>query len=115
MDNKKDNKLAVAYYRSAAFNERSIRDQKKIVTKFANDHHIEIIREEIDNGYSAADMSRPGLCDFLRSPISNNESEKFEYVIVKDLSRLARSLSELASLDDRMKKAGKKFLIADES
>lgn len=64
----------------------SITNQKRFLTKFCNDHNINIFKIYQDDGFSGASFNRPGFQKMLK----DIENKKINMVITKDLSRLAR-------------------------
>ncbi len=82
---------AVAYYRHSAQDrqENSIPIQRDLVSKFAREHGIEIIREFADYGKSG--LSTEGREDFKKiMEMIVDTSKEFEYVLVLDMSRWGR-------------------------
>lgn len=65
----------------------SIITQRQMLRNYANDHHINIYDEYVDDGWSGTNYDRP---DFKRM-IQDIEDGKVNCVIVKDLSRLGRN------------------------
>ena len=72
----------------------SIRNQRMILQKYAEDHGFRNIEYYIDDGYSGANFNRP---DFKRM-MSDIESGKVATVIVKDQSRLGRDYLQTGML-----------------
>jgi len=64
----------------------SIINQKRMLTKYVEEHGWTVGGYYVDDGYSGTTFSRP---DFLRM-LSDIESKKINMVITKDLSRLGR-------------------------
>ena len=65
----------------------SISNQKLFLKNFSKENSIKIYDIYVDDGYSGANFNRP---DFNRM-IADIEDEKINMVIVKDLSRFART------------------------
>jgi DNA invertase Pin-like site-specific DNA recombinase len=84
---------AVAYYRLAAADADEIELQKKAIREFAQLHEIEIIHEETDNGVSGLLFDRPGFTRLIKDWITNDERD-FEFILMRDVSRLGRFDSE---------------------
>lgn len=72
----------------------SIRNQRMILQKYAEDHGFRNIEYYIDDGYSGANFNRP---DFKRM-MADIESGKVATVIVKDQSRLGRDYLQTGML-----------------
>lgn len=64
----------------------SIANQRKLLLKYARDHHFSIEKEYVDDGYSGTSFCRPA---FSRM-ISDIEQGEIRLVLTKDLSRLGR-------------------------
>ena len=72
----------------------SIRNQKLILQKYADDHGFHNCQFYVDDGYSGADFNRP---DFKRM-MADIESGRIGTVIVKDQSRLGRDYLQTGML-----------------
>ena len=72
----------------------SIRNQKLILQKYADDHGFHNCQFYVDDGYSGADFNRP---DFKRM-MADIEAGKVGAVIVKDQSRLGRDYLQTGML-----------------
>ncbi|PZF72595.1 recombinase family protein [Taibaiella soli] len=85
-------KKAVAYYRHSAEDkqENSVALQRQHTEKFARDHNIEIIHEEVDEGKSGLLATRAGFENLFTYWIENPEAPHFDYVLVYDVSRWGR-------------------------
>lgn len=68
----------------------SITNQRLITTEYADQWEIPIVKEYVDDGESGANFDRPGF----REMIADIKADVINTVIVKDLSRFGRSLSE---------------------
>lgn len=64
----------------------SIITQRQMLRKYADDNHINVYKEYVDDGWSGTNFDRP---DFQRM-IQDIEDGKINCVIVKDLSRFGR-------------------------
>ena len=64
----------------------SIRNQKMLLQKFADENHLRNVRFYVDDGFSGSNFERP---DFKRM-MSDVEDGKISTVIVKDMSRFGR-------------------------
>ena len=64
----------------------SIANQRKLLLKYARDHHFTIQREYADDGYSGTSFCRPAF----RRMIADIERGEIRLVLTKDLSRLGR-------------------------
>ena len=76
---------------------RSIENQIKTLTNYANEHHFEIINIYYDDGYSGSNMDRPGFQQML----NDAKNKVFNVLLIKDLSRLGRKLYQVGTLVDR--------------
>ena len=72
----------------------SIKNQRMILQKYAEDHGFRNIEYYVDDGYSGANFNRP---DFKRM-MADIESGKVATVIVKDQSRLGRDYLQTGML-----------------
>lgn len=64
----------------------SIRNQKMLLQKYADENHLRNVRFYVDDGFSGSNFERP---DFKRM-LSDVEDGKISTVIVKDMSRFGR-------------------------
>lgn len=92
---KKEIKLtrqAVAYYRHSAQDrqENSVEIQQDQVRKFATEHGIEIIREFADKGKSGLSVEGRDEFNAMIHDYVEQEKEKFQFVLVLDVSRWGR-------------------------
>lgn len=85
-------KKAIAYYRHSAEDkqENSVAIQRSHVERFAFEHDIAIIHEEVDEGVSGLLANRPGFERLFDNWIKNFNAPHFEYVLVYDVSRWGR-------------------------
>lgn len=67
---------------------RSIENQIKGLTSFANENSFEIFDVYYDDGYTGANFDRPNFQRML----NDMKNKKFNILLVKDLSRIGRSL-----------------------
>ena len=85
-------KRAVAYYRHSAQDkqEYSVEIQQEHVRKFAADHNIEIIKEFADRGITGVVVKdRDAFNEMIKVYVEGGK-EKFDYVLVFDVSRWGR-------------------------
>lgn len=73
-----------------SFESNSIHNQREIIKTFAKDHDLEIIAEYADDGYSGSNFDRPQF----KKMIEDLKQNKFQTIIVKDLSRFGRDYIE---------------------
>ena len=64
----------------------SISNQRSLLLRYAREHHLTILREYTDDGYSGTTFDRPGF----RQMIADIERGEIRLVLTKDLSRLGR-------------------------
>ena len=85
-------KKGVAYYRHSAEDkqENSVKIQRGHVERFALEHNITIIHEEVDEGVSGLLANRPGFERLFDNWIKNVHAPDFDYVLVYDVSRWGR-------------------------
>jgi len=85
-------KKAIAYYRHSAEDkqENSVAIQRQHTKKFADEHNIEIIHEEVDEGKSGLLATRPAFECLFADWIENINAPHFDYVLVYDVSRWGR-------------------------
>ncbi len=72
----------------------SIRNQKMILQKYADDHGFRNSKFYVDDGYSGANFDRPGFKEMM----SDIQAGKVGTVIVKDQSRLGRDYLQTGML-----------------
>lgn len=65
----------------------SIKNQKSILSKYAQDNNFQNIKFFVDDGYSGTTFTRPAFMEMMELA----ESEKIDTIIVKDHSRLGRN------------------------
>ncbi len=75
---------------------RSIENQVKILTDYAKKNNFEVIDVYIDDGYSGGNQDRP---EFQRM-MHDAKINKFNILLVKDISRLGRSFHQVGKLID---------------
>ena len=75
-------------------NSKSIENQIRILSDYAKGKGFEIYKIYIDDGVSGATLKRKGLKELFRDMYS----KKFNILLIKDLSRLGRSLHKLGEL-----------------
>lgn len=76
---------------------RSIENQIKILSEYAKNNGFNVYRVYYDDGYSGATFDRPQFQEMLR----DMRNQKFNTVLVKDISRLGRSLHKVGELIER--------------
>ena len=86
-----NNSKAALYCRLSKDDEQSgdsvsIETQRMMLAKFCNEHHFEVFDIYVDDGYSGLNFNRPSF----QRLINDLESNKFNILITKDLSRLGR-------------------------
>lgn len=64
----------------------SITNQRKLLTRYAEDIGIQIKKEYVDDGYSGANFNRPAF----KKMLEDVKNKRIDTIIVKDLSRFAR-------------------------
>ena len=87
-----DKKKAVAYYRHSAEDkqENSVTIQREHALKFAEQHRLEVVHEEADEGKSGLVANRPGFDALFTNWVLNPEAPDFDYILVYDVSRWGR-------------------------
>jgi len=107
-------KKAVAYYRHSAEDkqENSVAIQRQHTQKFANEHNVEIIHEEADEGKSGLLGDRPAFERLFANWIENDNAPHFDYVFAYDVSRWGRfqDPDQAAHLTYLCKKRGKEVV-----
>ena len=76
---------------------RSIENQIKTLTNYANEHHLEIANIYYDDGYSGSNLDRPGF----QKMINDAKNKQFNILLIKDLSRLGRKLYQVGTLVEK--------------
>ena len=92
------NKKAIAYARSSlgdcVVNAVSIASQQTMISKYAQDHDLELVGFYSDEAVSVASLDRPGL----HAAIVGLKAGNANILIVDSLDRLSRDQSELAQI-----------------
>lgn len=73
---------------------RSIENQVKVLSDYAYKNNYEIFNIYYDDGYSGANQDRPGLKKLL----TDATNHKFNILLIKDLSRLGRTMHQVGKL-----------------
>lgn len=73
---------------------RSIENQIEFLTAFATENSFDIFKIYYDDGYSGGNTNRPSFLSMLE----DMKKKKFQILIIKDLSRLGRSLHQVGDL-----------------
>lgn len=74
----------------------SIKNQKRILTKYVNEQGWNIIDTYVDDGYSGTNFDRPGVTRLLEDAMAG----KINLIIVKDLSRFGRNYIQVGQYID---------------
>ena len=74
----------------------SIVNQKKLLSKYAKDHHFGNTKFYVDDGYTGTNFNRPGFQQMLE----DIEAGYVTTVIVKDMSRLGRNYLQVGYYTD---------------
>ncbi len=75
---------------------RSIENQVKVLSDYAYKNDFEIFNIYYDDGYSGANQNRPGFQKLL----TDATNRKFNILLIKDLSRLGRTMHQVGKLID---------------
>lgn len=75
---------------------RSIENQVKVLSDYAYKNNFEIFNIYYDDGYSGDNQDRPGLKKLL----TDATNRKFNILLIKDLSRLGRTMHYVGKLID---------------
>lgn len=91
MNNRQPNQITALYCRLGRDDElqgdsNSIKNQKEMLSKYANDNGFENITFFVDDGYSGTNFNRPAWLELMEKV----ESGEVSAIIVKDMSRLGR-------------------------
>lgn len=73
-----------------------MRSQKKLLSKYAKDHHFPNPKFYVDDGYTGTNFNRPGFQEM----IEDIEAGYVTTVIVKDMSRLGRNYLQVGYYTD---------------
>jgi DNA invertase Pin-like site-specific DNA recombinase len=73
---------------------RSIENQIKILSQYASENGFDIYKVYYDDGYSGATLDRPHFQELLK----DMKEHKFDTLLVKDVSRLGRTLYKVGEL-----------------
>ena len=91
MQSKKNHGITALYPRLSRDDDiqgdsNSIVNQKKLLSKYAKDHHFPNPKFYVDDGYTGTNFNRPGFQEM----IEDIEAGYVTTVIVKDMSRLCK-------------------------
>ena len=88
------NRKAVIYSRVST-NEQTVENQLKVLREVAEKRGLEVVREISDEGISGAKGrdERPGFDELIKGSVKN----KWDIILVWDVTRLGRSLKHLVS------------------
>ncbi len=75
-------------------NSKSIENQIKLLTEYAKEKDFMIYKVIYDDGYSGADFNRPGFQKLMEETKRN----RYNILLIKDLSRLGRSMHRVGDL-----------------
>lgn len=91
----------------------SIKNQRVIVNRYKENHpEIQLVGEEIDDGYTGTNFNRPGFQNLLELI----KKGVIDCIIVKDLSRLGRDFTEvLRYVQRRFPEWGVRFIAIDDN
>lgn len=102
-------KSAVIYARNAGHNEQAINAQLAICRSYAVSHGFFVVAEFSDNGYSGMNLNRPGFSAM------NERSNEWDTLIVSDMSRLSRNISDIQKYEKLLQDDGKDIVLATEA
>ena len=88
----------------------SIATQRMMLRRFAEQNHLQIIDEYIDDGYSGTNFNRPSF----QRMMDDIEAGRVNCVVVKDLSRFGRNYLEMGMYTEmRFPELGIRFIAID--
>lgn len=88
----------------------SIATQRMMLRRYAEQNHLFVVDEYIDDGYSGTNFNRP---NFQRM-IDDIEAKRINCVVVKDLSRFGRNYLEMGMYTEmRFPELGVRFIAVD--
>ena len=95
------NKIMVqTYSRSATIDDDKMKNHQKLLQEYCDSKGYEILKSHIDNRYSGINLNRPALQGMLE----DMRLGKFKKLIVLNMDRLSRSLSDFEYLFKEFKK-----------
>lgn len=77
---------------------RSIENQIKLLTEYANAHGFKVVKVLYDDGYSGGTMDRPAFNELLKEI----RAKSFKVLLVKDFSRLGRVMYAVGDFVDNV-------------
>lgn len=77
---------------------RSIENQIKLLTDYANEHRFNVVKVLYDDGYSGGNMDRPAFNELLKKITTKS----FNVLLVKDFSRLGRVMYAVGDFVDNI-------------
>ena len=79
----------------------SIENQRDIIDNYINEFEdLEIIEEYVDDGFTGTNFNRPGF----QKMMDDARKKKFNILLVKDISRLGRTMHHVGKLIDEITK-----------
>jgi len=105
------NIVIYARFSSHNQNEQSIEGQLKACYDFAKQNDYNVIHEYIDRAISGTTDKRP---EFLQM-IEDSKHKQFEYILVYQLDRFARSREDSANYKAKLRKHGVRVISAREN
>lgn len=97
----KEKKLKVAIYCRVGREEQlAVEKQESEIKKYCKQQGYEVFKSYIDNGFSGNDKTRPSY-NLMLEDLKQN---RFDMIIVKDVSRLHRTTSDLEDFISLIKK-----------
>ena len=88
----------------------SIATQRMMLRRYAEQNHLFVVDEYIDDGYSGTNFNRP---NFQRM-IDDIEAKRINCVVVKELSRFGRNYLEMGMYTEmRFPELGVRFIAVD--
>lgn len=95
VNNMNENKIVVeTYTRSATKDDEKMKRQKKMLHRYCDVKGYEILKSNIDNGYSGSNLNRPAFQEMLE----DMRLGKFKKLIIPKIDSLSRNICDFTNL-----------------
>mgnify|MGYP002623416038 FL=1 len=90
----------------------SIKNQRMLLTDFVREKNMTLVDEYVDDGFSGTNFNRPGL----KALMEDCRTQKINCILVKDLSRLGRDMTQVGRyIDETFPQMGIRFIAVNDS
>ena len=116
MQSKKNHGITALYPRLSRDDDiqgdsNSIVNQKKLLSKYAKDHHFPKPKFYVDAGYTGTNFDRPGF----QKMIAEVKADRISGVIIKDMSRFGRDYLQVCTYMEVLRKHDTRLIALNDS